>query len=161
LRTTLIMGLAALGCTWGQNARAWWNGDWAFRKEITFDLTAAGADIPGAPSDFPVLIRLSLGNFQYFGDAKQDGSDFRFVAADDKTPLKYHIERFDSQAQIALVWVRVPRLTGGANTDKIFLYYGNKKAPAGADTPGSYDTNQALVYHFGAAKGAAQDATGY
>src|SRR5262249_33169641 len=40
-------------------------------------------------------------------------------------------------------------------------YYGNKKAPAGADTPGSYDTNQALVYHFGAAKGAAQDATGY
>lgn len=156
-----MLGLIAVGLTWGQQARAWWDGDWAFRKEITFDLTPAGADIPGAPADVPILIRLSLGNFQYFGDAKADGSDFRFIAADDKTPLKFHIERFDPQSQIALVWVRMPRLTGGANTDKIFLYYGNKKATSAADTAGTYDTNQALVYHFGAAKGSPQDVTGY
>jgi biopolymer transport protein ExbB len=146
---------------WAVDALAWWNGDWNFRKEIDFDLTPTGADIPGAPTDVPVLIRLSLGNFQYFGDAKPDGADFRFVAADDKTPLAFHIERFDSQAQIALVWVRVPRLTGGAKTDKIFLYYGNKNASTAADPAGTYDTTQALVYHFGAAKGAPQDATGY
>jgi biopolymer transport protein ExbB len=161
VRILLMLGLAVLGSTWGQDARAWWNGDWAFRKEITFDLTPTGADIPGPPSDVPVLIRLSLANFQYFGDSKPDGSDFRFIASDDKTALKYHIERFDPQAQIAFVWVRLPRLTGGANTDKIFLYYGNKKAPSGEDAPGTYDANQALVYHFGAQKGAAQDATAY
>jgi biopolymer transport protein ExbB len=161
VRTWLLLSLAVLGTTWGHDARAWWNSDWAFRKEITFDLTAAGADVPGAPTDIPVLIRLSLGNFQYFADSKPDGSDFRFVAADDKTPLKYHIERFDPQAQLAFVWVRVPRLTGGANTDKVFLYYGNKTAPAAADAPGTYDSNQALVYHFGADKGTAQDATAY
>jgi biopolymer transport protein ExbB len=160
-RILLTFGLALLGAGWGQDARAWWSGDWAFRKEITFDLTPAGADIPGAAADVPVLIRLSLGNFQYFGDAKPDGSDFRFVGADDKTPLKYHIDRFDSQAQIALVWVQVPRLTGGANSDKIFLYYGNKSAPGGADAHGTYDVNQALVYHFGPEKGAAQDSTAY
>jgi biopolymer transport protein ExbB len=156
-----MLGLAALGTTWGQDARAWWNGDWAFRKEITFDLTPQGADIAGAATDVPVLIRLSLGNFQYFADSKPDGSDFRFVASDDKTPLKHHIERFDSQAQIAFVWVRIPRLTGGANTDKVYLYYGNKKAPTADDPHGTYDANQALVYHFGAAKGSAQDATAY
>lgn len=161
LRTWLLVGLVALGAGWGHDARAWWNNDWAFRKEITFDLTAAGADVPGTPTDVPVLIRLSLGNFQYFNDSKPDGSDFRFVAADDKTPLKHHIERFDAQAQLAFVWVRVPRLAGGANTDKIFLYYGNKNAPGAADAPGTYDTNQALVYHFGAAKGTPQDSTGY
>jgi biopolymer transport protein ExbB len=161
VRTWLLLSLAVLGTTWGHDARAWWNSDWAFRKEITFDLTAAGADVPGAPTDIPVLIRLSLGNFQYFADSKPDGSDFRFVAADDKTPLKYHIERFDPQSQLAFVWVRVPRLTGGANTDKVFLYYGNKTAPAAADAPGTYDANQALVYHFGADKSAAQDATAY
>jgi biopolymer transport protein ExbB len=161
LRTWLLVGLVAFGTGWGHEARAWWNNDWAFRKEITFDLTPAGADVPGTPTDVPVLIRLSLGNFQYFADSKPDGSDFRFVAADDKTPLKYHIERFDSQAQLAFVWVRVPRLTGGANTDKVFLYYGNKSAPAAADAAGTYDTNEALVYHFGAAKGTPQDATGY
>jgi biopolymer transport protein ExbB len=161
LRVLMIFTLAVLGGTWSQDAAAWWNGDWSFRKEITFDLTATGADIAGSPTDVPILVRLSLGNFQYFGDAKSDGADLRFVAADDKTPLVYHIERFDSQAQIALVWVRVPRLTGGAKTDKIFLYYGNKNAPSGADAPGTYDVHQVLVYHFGAAKGAPQDVTAY
>jgi biopolymer transport protein ExbB len=156
-----MLVLTLFGGAWAQNAYAWWNGDWAFRKEITFDLGPTGADIPGTPTDVPILIRLSLANFQYFADSKPDGSDFRFVAADDKTPLKYHIERFDPQAQLAYVWVRVPRLTGGANTDKVFLYYGNKKAPTGVDAAGTYDTNQALVYHFGAQAGAAQDSTAY
>jgi biopolymer transport protein ExbB len=156
-----MLCLVLLGSAWGQDARAWWNNDWAFRKEISFDLSPAGADIAGAPGDVPVLIRLSLANFQYFADAKSDGSDFVFISGDDKTPLKYHIERFDSQAQIAFVWVRMPHLTGGAKTDKIFLYYGNKKATSGGDAAGSYDTPQALVYHFGPAAGSAQDSTGY
>lgn len=67
---------------------AWWNDEWNFRKEITLDLSAAGANIAGSPADVPVLIRLHLGNFGYFGDTKPDGSDLRFVAGDDKTPLK-------------------------------------------------------------------------
>jgi biopolymer transport protein ExbB len=161
VRCLLMLSLVVLGSAWGQNAHAWWNGDWAFRKEISLDLSPTGADIPGSPTDVPVLIRLSLANFQYFADAKPDGSDFVFIGADDKTPLKHHLERFDAQNQIALVWVRVPRLTGGANTDKIYLYYGNKKATSGADPQGTYDTNQVLVYHFGAAAGSPQDATGY
>jgi biopolymer transport protein ExbB len=156
-----ILALMLLGSGWGGDARAWWNGDWAYRKEIDFDLSAKGADIPGAPTDVPVLIRLSLGNFQYFNDAKPDGSDFRFIDADDKTPLKFHIERFDPQTQIALVWVRVPHLTGGAATDKVFLYYGNKNAAPAADAAGTYDVNQVLDYHFGVPKGAPQDSTGY
>jgi biopolymer transport protein ExbB len=161
IRVLLALALGLSGMLFTSSALAWWNGDWNYRKEIDFDLTATGADITGSPTDVPVLIRLSLGNFQYFADAKPDGSDFRFVAADDKTPLAFHIERFDPQAQIALVWVRVPRLTGGAKTDKILLYYGNKNAPSAADPAGTYDTNQALVYHFGSAKGLPQDVTGY
>ena len=161
VRLLAILALTLLGSGWGGEAQAWWNGDWAYRKEIGFDLSAKGADIPGAPTDVPVLIRLSLGNFQYFNDAKPDGSDFRFIDADDKTPLKFHIERFDPQTQIALVWVRVPHLTGGATTDKVFLYYGNKNAAPAADVAGTYDVNQVLDYHFGAAKGAPQDSTGY
>jgi biopolymer transport protein ExbB len=163
----LLRASAMLACvliTWicgTTSAFAWWSDDWAFRKEITFDLAQTGASITGNPADVPVLIRLSLGNFGYFGDTKPDGSDLRFVASDDKTPLSFHIERYDAQAQIAFVWVRVPKLTGGANTDKIFLYYGNSKASGGADSASTYDKNQVLVYHFGAAAGAPQDATGY
>ena len=161
LRPLSLLAFVLLGVASMNDASAWWNGDWVYRKEIDFDLTPSGADIPGAPTDVPVLIRLSIANFQYFADAKPDGSDFRFIAADDKTPLKFHIERFDPQNQIALVWVGLPRLTGGANTDKIFLYYGNKNAPSAADAAGTYDASQVLVYHFGAAKGAPQDATAY
>ncbi|HKD53168.1 MAG TPA: DUF2341 domain-containing protein [Steroidobacteraceae bacterium] len=160
-RRLIVAAAGVLGLICGGDALAWWNGDWNFRKEIDFDLTASGADIPGAAVDVPVLIRLSLGNFQYFADTKPDGSDLRFIAADDKTPLAFHIEKFDPQAQIALVWVRVPRLTGGAKTDKILLYYGNKNAPSAADPAGTYDASQALVYHFSAPQGSPQDVTGY
>lgn len=160
-RLLAIAAIVLLGGIWVQPARAWWNNDWAYRKEIDFDLTAAGADIPGSPADVPILVRLSIANFQYFGDVKPDGSDFLFVASDDKTPLKSHIDRIDPQAQMALLWVRVPRLTGGAKTDKIFLYYGNKNAKGGADPAGTYDVNQVLVYHFGTAPGTPQDSTAY
>jgi biopolymer transport protein ExbB len=157
----LLLALFITSMGYAAPAHAWWNDKWAFRKEITFDLSPAGADVTGAPADVPVLVRLSLANFGYFGDTKADGSDLRFVAGDDKTPLESHVERYDPQAQIALVWVRVPRLTGGATTDKIFLYYGNKEATAGAASAGSYDKNQALVYHFGAPAASPQDASAY
>ena len=153
--------VALLGMAWSYPARAWWNNDWQYRKEIDFDLSPTGADIKGPLTDVPILIRLSLANFQYFNDAKPDGSDLVFIGPDDKTPLKFHIEKFDSQSQIALLWVRVPRLTGGAKTDKIFLYYGNQKGKSNVDAPGTYDVNQVLVYHFGAPAGSPQDATGY
>jgi biopolymer transport protein ExbB len=158
----LVLALLMLAGSLGSApALAWWNDDWSFRKEITFDLSPAGAAIAGSATDVPVLVRLSLGNFPYFADTKPDGSDLRFIASDDKSPLKFHIERYDAQAQIAFVWVTMPRLTAGANTDKVYLYYGNKDAAPAADAAGSFDKNQALVYHFGAAANAAQDATAY
>ena len=130
-------------------SHAWWSDEWNFRKEITFDLTDKGANITGTPADVPVLIRLHLGNFGYFGDTKPDGSDLRFVAGDDKTPLKFHIERYDATSQLAFVWVNVPRLSGGLATDKIYLYYGNSKSGATPKSSESYDVSQVLVYHFG------------
>jgi biopolymer transport protein ExbB len=140
---------------------AWWNDEWNFRKEIALDLTPAGADIAATASDVPVLLRLSLANFAYFGDVKPDGSDFRVLAGDDKTPLKFHVERFDAANQMAFIWVKVPQLTGGVNTEKIFLYYGNPNAPPAADPPGTFDANQALVLHLSETAGNPVDATAF
>jgi biopolymer transport protein ExbB len=142
-------------------ASAWWNDEWNFRKEITLDLSPAGAAVSTDINDVPVLLRLSLANFEYFGDAKADGSDLRLISADDKTPLAFHLERYDAAAQMAFIWVRLPRLAAGANTEKIYLYYGNENATSAADSGATYDKNQALVYHFGAAAGSPQDATAY
>ncbi|MGC3981036.1 MAG: DUF2341 domain-containing protein [Steroidobacteraceae bacterium] len=142
-------------------SHAWWNEEWNFRKEITFDLTPTAADITGTPTDVPVLIRLHLGNFGYFGDTQPDGSDLRFVASDDKTPLKFHVERYDATSQLAFVWVDVPRLSGGLNTDKIYLYYGNSKSTTAQKSAETYDAAAVLVYHFGAGDAALADSTAY
>ncbi len=143
------------------SAASWWNGDWKYRKEIDFDLSPTGADVAGTAQDVPVLIRLSLANFSYFNDVKPDGSDFRVMAGDDKTPLKFHMERFDAQNQMAFLWIAVPRLTGGAKSDKLYLYYGNPSAESAADVPGTFDVNQALVLEFTQASGLPLDATAY
>ncbi|MEK7322325.1 MAG: DUF2341 domain-containing protein [Pseudomonadota bacterium] len=138
-------------------AQAWWNEEWNFRKQITVE--TAAAQLSGGVNDVPVLLRLHTGNFGYFQDMKADGSDLRFVAGDDKTPLNYHIERFDPINEMALVWVKLPVLTAGAK-ENIWMYYGNPAAADGQDGAGSYDTAQALVYHF-ADQGAPRDVTAY
>jgi biopolymer transport protein ExbB len=142
-------------------AASWWNNDWKFRKEIGFDLSATGADIAATPQDVPVLVRLSLANFAYFNDTKADGSDFRVVAGDDKTPLKSHFEKYDPQDQMALLWVRVPQMTGGSKSDKIYAYYGNSDAKGAADVAETYDAQTVLVLSFSEATGLPQDSTAY
>ena len=142
-------------------AHAWWNNDWSFRKQLTLDTTAAGADIKGNLEEVPVLVRLHTGNFNYFLDLKQDASDLRFIAGDDKTPLKYHIEKFDPVNQMALIWVKMPKLMGTSSTNSLWMYYGNPKAAKAEDAAGTYGVHQALVYHFENATGAPKDQTGY
>ena len=107
--------LALFSILASSSALAWWNDDWAYRKEITFDLSPTGAAIGGSATDVPVLVRLSLGNFAYFGDTKPDGSDLRFIAADDKTPLKFHVERYDAEPVAAGRAVRLGQEVAGAH----------------------------------------------
>src|ERR1700742_1455123 len=138
-------------------AKAWWNDEWQLRKKITIDASASGAGITDPIGAAPVLVRLHVGNFR-FASAKEDGSDLRFVAGDDKTPLKHHIEKFDSLLGEALIWVRVPEVKSGAKTD-IWLYYGNKKAANSADAKGSYDSDTQLIYHFAERGAPSQDSS--
>jgi biopolymer transport protein ExbB len=160
-RKVLAAGLLCLIPWVASAAPSWWNGDWKYRKEVDFDLSPTGADVAGSVQNVPVLVRLSLGNFNYFNDVNSDGSDLRVIGADDRTPLKFHIERFDAQNQLAFIWIAVPRLTGGLKTDKLYLYYGNKQAPAASDAPGSFDPDQALVLEFGESSGLPRDSTAY
>ena len=159
-----MLAAAAALCTlfaFSLPAHAWWNDDWNFRKELSLDLSAQGADVTGTPADVPVLIRLSIANFEFWSDAKPDGSDIRFVLGDDKTPLQFHVERWDATNQMAYIWVRMPRLSGGASTDKLLMYYGNPDAQSASDPGGTYDKTQVLTYHFSEVQGPPVDATAY
>jgi biopolymer transport protein ExbB len=137
-------------------AHAWWNPDWTIRKKITIDTTDKGAGIADPVGTTPVLIRLQ-DDFQ-FAAAKDDGGDIRFVAADDKTVLPYHIEKYDSLMNEAFIWVKVPDVKPGAQIT-IWLYYGNPKVERAEDAKGTYDPDTALVYHFGEKGAPAGDST--
>jgi biopolymer transport protein ExbB len=141
-------------------ADAWWDKKWQHRQKIAFDTTDKGANIKEGVADVPVLVRLHAGNFA-FANAKNDGSDIRFVSADDKAPLKFHIEKFDPKQGIALLWVKVPQIAGGGSQDSIWIYYGNDSAPPGQEPGGTYDTGQVLVYHLAETEGPPKDATNY
>jgi biopolymer transport protein ExbB len=141
-------------------AHAWWDEKWQFRRKIVFDTTPAGADIKGNLNDVAVLLRLHAGNFN-FAAAKEDGSDIRFMSDDDKLPLKFQKEIFDPANEIALFWVKVPRIMAGSKQDFIWIYYGNKSAPDAQDRGGVYDVNQVAVYHLDDEQGKPKDETAY
>ena len=138
--------------------QAWWNGDWTARRAFTINTTDAGAGVKEAQASVPVLLRLHMGNFDFLG-AKPDGSDLRFVAGDDKTPLNFHIEKFDSTGEQALIWVQVPKLEGGNDKQQIWLYSGNEAAPALSDGKAVYDAGFVLVQHYAEASGAPLDSS--
>ena len=116
------------------------NDDWSMRKKITIDTSASGANITDQIGTQAVLVRLHAGNFR-FARAKEDGSDLRFVAGDDKTPLKFHIEGYEFVARDRLRVGSGSERESGREID-IWLYYGNKKANAIADAKGTYDARR-------------------
>jgi len=131
-------------------AESGWNPafkDWTFRKAITVDTSPSGINISGAVGRTVVLVRLHSGNFT-FADAMPNGADLRISDADNKTPLPFHIDRYDAQNGIATLWVSVPNVNGGEKR-QIWLYFGNKSAPEGSDAKGSFDPDTMAAYHFG------------
>lgn len=142
----VMLGLLAGLTMLPGSASAWWNDEWTLRKQLTIDTGATGAGITDPVGTSPVLIRLHSGNFQ-FERAKQDGTDIRFVAEDDTTPLKYHVEKFDSLMGEAFVWVSVPDLKPGAQA-KLWLYYANPNAAGAEEAKATFDPETLLAYHF-------------
>ena len=158
MKKLAVLGLMLVCLLGSRMAHATWNADWKQRVKITLNTSAEGLPIAAGVASVPVLVRLHTGNFQ-FVEAKADGTDLRFIAADDKTPLKHHIEKFDGLNELAFVWVQVPNVAPGAKDAFVWLYYGNQAAAAGDDAKGTYDATQGLVYHFTEKDGLPQDTT--
>ena len=144
LALLLLLGLTTPALA--EDNAGWWNKDWSYRKAVTIDSSPSGVNSSGPIGRTVVLVRLHSGNFS-FADAMPNGADIRFVDSDNKTPLAFHVDHFDAGVGIATVWVSVPNLNGGEKR-QIWLYFGNKSAPVGADEKGTYDPDFMAVYHF-------------
>ena len=148
-KSALVVFLAIMaGLTPGH---AWWNKEWTARKPITVDTGKSGTEISEPVGTALVLLRLHQGNFN-FGAAKENGSDLRFVAEDDKTVLEHQVEKWDGLMNEAFVWVKVPDIKAGSQA-KFWLYSGveGEKMEEGPNPKETYDAETVLVYHFIAA----------
>jgi biopolymer transport protein ExbB len=157
----LRVSLALCAMVWSGTTWAWWNEDWPYRMAINVDASATGANLSETNQEMTVLLKFHSGNFADFLLIKEGLADFRFMSGDDKTPLKYHVEHADLINQLIYVWVKLPAVTGGINTEKFWLYYGNEQAVAAEDAKGSFDANTSLTYHFSSKETIPTDATAY
>jgi biopolymer transport protein ExbB len=155
--SALLVLCASLAST---SAHAWWNGDFKQRTKITLNTTAQGVETKEALSGVVVPVRLHSGNFDFLA-AKPDGADLRVVGADDKTPLKFWVERFDGTNELAVIWVQVPSVAPGTDKNAVYVYAGSEKAAAESTSPAIFDGAMATAVTFAGKSGEpAEDATG-
>ena len=120
----------------------WWNPAWLDRTQITFDNTNSAENL----IDFPVLVSLTAAEVD-FDKIKAGGADIRFVDSDG-TLLNHEIEDWNDGAETAKVWVKVPQINAGSNTDYIRLYYNNTAASDAQNAAGVWDANHVGVWHM-------------
>jgi len=140
-------------------SQAWWNKDWKQRTQITLNTSAQGVTTQQPANGLTLPVRLHSGNFDFVG-AKPDGSDLRVVAGDDKTELKFWVERYDSVNELGVLWVQVPTVLPGTDKNVLYVYAGNDKAAAAATSPAIFDAATVAAFHFAEKDGLAADQTG-
>lgn len=129
-------------------AQAWWNDDWGYRKKISIDTQQLQQQGVKPAADGLAVVRLHTGNFGFFMDLAEQGKDLRFISADDKTPLKFYIEKIDPTNEIAIIWVKLPADVANEAEPSLWMYYGNPKAVEASEAKGIFDVAQAVNYHF-------------
>jgi Domain of unknown function (DUF2341)/Concanavalin A-like lectin/glucanases superfamily len=133
---------------------------WSYSARLYLNTTASGAQVPGTVANFPVLIRLTSGNFT-FAQAKSGGDDVRFTKSNG-TPLPYEIERWDSAGGLAEIWVNVDTVFGNDDNHFIAMFWGNPAATSASNGAKAFDTADGFqgVWHMNdPVSGPVRDAT--
>jgi biopolymer transport protein ExbB len=130
-----------------------WNKDWTARNKIS--INAQG--LTEVATQVPVVVRLHSGNFD-FTTVNLDGSDIRFIAADDKTELKFYVEKFDAVNELAVIWVQLPKIDAAEKDAHFWIYHGNEKATTTSNAKAVVNANTVAAFHF-AEKALTQDSS--
>jgi hypothetical protein len=118
----------------------------AFRKTITLDTSASGANVPSDVDKYPLAVQLDATNFD-FAQAQPMGTDVHFEKMDG-SPLPFSIEHWDAAGKTAALWVKLDKVTGNMAGQSIRLVWG---APgAAADSKAVFSTADGFygVWHL-------------
>jgi biopolymer transport protein ExbB len=119
---------------------------WPYSRRLLLNTTSSGAYVPGMVTDFPVLVRLHRGNFDF---SQSRGTDIRFSNAQG-AHLRYEIEQWDPAKGEAAIWVRVDTIRGNSNQNYLTLLWGRNQVPDWSNGQLVFDTAAAFggVWHL-------------
>ncbi|MBF0433422.1 MAG: DUF2341 domain-containing protein [Fibrobacteria bacterium] len=121
---------------------------WMFTGKIGINTTSAGVDVQTDLYNFPLLVRLDSGNFN-FADSHGEGEDLRF-SKPDGTPLSFEIERWDTLSAAAEVWVKLDTIFGNNDKQYFFMYWGKASVANESEGGNVFDTANGFsgVWHL-------------
>jgi hypothetical protein len=119
------------------------NPSWVYARKIVINTAASGAGTTGTITHFPVLVRLTDGDFP-FSQAEPSGLDIRFVRVDSLF-LPYEIERWDAANKQAEIWVMVDTIFGNDSLQSVMMYWGNPIASDASNAKAVFDTTDGFV----------------
>ena len=124
----------------------WYNPSWKHRQQIVFDNSGQAADL----LNHAVLVKLhsSAGdaiNVDYL-NIQDAGEDLRFVDSDGSL-LNHEIELWD-ESGYSYVWVEVPQIDGGSDTDFVWMYSNNASAIDGQAAAAVWESDDVAVLHM-------------
>mgnify|MGYP005847817197 CR=1 FL=1 len=125
---------------------AWFDNDWQFRKPVTINSAPVAANL----TDFPLLVVITD---PQLNQARADGFDLVFTAADGSTRLEHEIERFQAGSGELIAWVRIPLLSA-TNDSTIWLYYGNPASANQQNAVSVWSNGYRMIQHLNENAGA-------
>ncbi len=123
--------------------------DWRHTGSMYILTTPEGANLPASASvkAFPLLVRLHRDFFD-FREARPSGEDIRFSTPSGQA-LSYQIEQWDARKGMAILWVRIPKITGNAK-QQIKVHWGQASAECASDGRAVFDPSNGhlAVWHM-------------
>ena len=115
---------------------------------LQLNTTALGAGVATNQVNFPVLVRLTKGNFD-FSKALKNGQDI-VCRKPDGTVLPHEVEQWDSLNGVAAVWVKADTVFGNDSAHFINLSAGEDLGTAQSNPSAVFDTANAFcgVWHL-------------
>jgi len=87
-------------------------------------------------TDYQIKIEIGAGD-PIFAHARSAGEDIRFCYYPEEEMLSYWIEKFDPDAEEAIIWVKVPSIPANSEIE-IYMYYGNPTVASGSDASATF-----------------------
>jgi hypothetical protein len=139
----LVLALAGLALA-GEDYSSW-----SSSRELLVDASPAGANVATDLTGFPLGLSLGAESADLFTQAKPDGSDLRFAAADG-THLPYQIEAWDAAGKKAAIWVGLPSVKAG-QVLHLRAYWGKPSAADSSSGPAVFGAADGFkgVWHMG------------